>query len=207
MRIISKKYDTIWRRIGASFIDGIVLTPLSFLSVFIGTSDNPVALVIGSIILVHCGPWIYNILMHGWRGQTVGKMVAKIKVLDLSENKISMTQAFLRECVYVGINLIEVTLLIKLRFGTSTDPAALGRVAAYLAVTSLIWTVLEIVTTLFSERRRALHDFIAGTVVVRTDYITESYDLTRYLAMARSEPIQNKPEPETARAKSYTELR
>lgn len=32
-----------------------------------------------------------------------------------------------------------------------------------------LWFVAEVLTMLTNERRRALHDFIAGTVVVRTD--------------------------------------
>ena len=31
-----------------------------------------------------------------------------------------------------------------------------------------IWFVLEIITMLLNKKRRALHDLIAGTVVVRT---------------------------------------
>jgi uncharacterized RDD family membrane protein YckC len=32
-----------------------------------------------------------------------------------------------------------------------------------------IWSILEIVTMLFDDRKRALHDKIAETVVIRTD--------------------------------------
>jgi len=201
MRIINKKYDTIWRRMGASFIDGIVLIPLGFFNIFTNPSDSPAIFAIVSIILAHCGPWIYSILMHGWRGQTVGKMVAGIKVLDLSENKMSMLQAFLRESVYVGLNLIGVTLLIKQRFGSITDPAAVERVGAYLVATSLIWSILEIVTTLLSERRRALHDYIAGTVVVRTEYISKPFDPQKFLEEVRSEIPQPDPVSKPAEVK------
>ena len=30
-----------------------------------------------------------------------------------------------------------------------------------------IWSILDIITMLFSDKRRALHDLIAGTVVLR----------------------------------------
>lgn len=36
------------------------------------------------------------------------------------------------------------------------------------ALPCLIWYFLELVTMLTNRKRRALHDFIAGTVVVRT---------------------------------------
>jgi uncharacterized RDD family membrane protein YckC len=37
---------------------------------------------------------------------------------------------------------------------------------------SVIWFIIEIVTCLLNEKRRALHDYIAGTVVVKNDYLT-----------------------------------
>ena len=39
----------------------------------------------------------------------------------------------------------------------------------FLLAISLIWTVLEILTMLTNDKRRALHDYIAGTVVVKVD--------------------------------------
>ena len=37
-----------------------------------------------------------------------------------------------------------------------------------VALVAGIWFMLEIITMLLNEKRRALHDLIAGTVVVRT---------------------------------------
>jgi uncharacterized RDD family membrane protein YckC len=33
----------------------------------------------------------------------------------------------------------------------------------------LIWSITEIITMLFNSRKRALHDIVAKTVVIRTD--------------------------------------
>jgi hypothetical protein len=33
----------------------------------------------------------------------------------------------------------------------------------------LYWAILELITMLFNEQRRAIHDFIANTVVVRVN--------------------------------------
>src|SRR5689334_4203854 len=148
MPIISIKYDTLWRRIGAAIIDSFVLVPISMIAGFLGMGGMPVPILIGSIILQHCSPWIYNVLMHGWRGQTVGKMVAKITVLDVSERKMSMTQAFLRESFYVVVNVLSVTLYIKQRFGSGSDPQSLARIYSVIALSGFIWFVIEIVTTL-----------------------------------------------------------
>ncbi len=33
----------------------------------------------------------------------------------------------------------------------------------------LVWTATEVITMLMNGKRRAIHDFIAGTVIVRTN--------------------------------------
>ena len=38
-----------------------------------------------------------------------------------------------------------------------------------LAIVPGLWFLAEVVTMLTNEKRRALHDYIAGTVVVRTN--------------------------------------
>lgn len=59
----------------------------------------------------------------------------------------------------------------------SLDPSTLANGEALLAnkgfwlltVLPGLWFVAEVLTMLTNEKRRALHDFIAGTVVVRTN--------------------------------------
>ena len=202
MQVISEKYDTLWKRIGAGFIDGIVLTPLSFLSVWINGMEGPAVALALLIIVSRCGPWIYNVLMHGYCGQTVGKKVAGITVLDISERPISMWQAFLRESFYVGVNVIAVTLYIKRRLGTVHDPDAILRVQAFIGLSALIWFVLEIVSTLLNGKRRALHDLIAGTVVVRSNYVSKPDPLQKLIEEIRSETAQTQDAPKKADVKT-----
>jgi len=33
-----------------------------------------------------------------------------------------------------------------------------------------LWGILEIITMMTNRRRRSLHDYIAGSVVIKTDY-------------------------------------
>ncbi len=40
-----------------------------------------------------------------------------------------------------------------------------------LGIAALLWFAGEIVTCLLNKKRRALHDFIAGTVVVNVEHI------------------------------------
>jgi uncharacterized RDD family membrane protein YckC len=40
----------------------------------------------------------------------------------------------------------------------------------FTLIVALVWILLELITMLANKKRRAIHDFIAGSVVIRTDY-------------------------------------
>ncbi|MGB5690162.1 MAG: RDD family protein [Woeseiaceae bacterium] len=157
------KYRTFWPRVLAAILDWAI-----FIIVF-----GIVALVTGKGgqgVEVPGYPFIiYSVLMHAAFGQTVGKMLAKVKVVRVSdEEPIGFVQAVMRDIVPIVILAFGV-----LHYGASLIDAE-GALAASLAfaligigVVSFIWPLAEIVTMLLNEKRRAIHDFIAGTVVIR----------------------------------------
>jgi uncharacterized RDD family membrane protein YckC len=114
--------------------------------------------------------------MHGYKGQTLGKMVCKVRVLDITENKLSLSQAFMRDIVLIISNFIfslyilfNSSIYIKLVTSNNfiEDFSAFPIWFRVLAMMSFIWTLLEIITMLTNKKRRAIHDFIAGSVVKR----------------------------------------
>ena len=56
--------------------------------------------------------WLYSVLMHGFWGQTIGKMLCGIKVIDISEKPITLFRAFLRDSVPIAIELLLVVYII-----------------------------------------------------------------------------------------------
>ena len=115
---------------------------------------------------------LYSILMHGWGGQTVGKMLCKVKVVDISERPLTMKQAFLRDSigiVYaaagVGFLLMNLDLYAEMNLSPSTAP--ISNVMWLLISLNVTWFLLELITMLTNRKRRALHDYVAGSVVVR----------------------------------------
>jgi uncharacterized RDD family membrane protein YckC len=167
------KYKTFWRRFIASLIDGLLLMPIGWLdNLFI--SSESTRLVVEWGIVTQSAPWIYSVLMHGYYGQTIGKMATGIKVLDVSESPISLRQAFLRDCVTVGLTTIVLILFLAEKlFGSFVEPTFIALLTNLIGTAGLVWFLVETVTMLTNEKRRALHDFIAGTVVVRPQYIEE----------------------------------
>jgi len=109
--------------------------------------------------------------------------------------------------VRVVVNVLSVTLYIKRRFGSGSDPGSLARINAVIALSGFIWFVIEIVTTLLSEKRRALHDHIAGTVVVRTEYVKKPFELQQFKESIEFEQSIPQPDRRPDRAESYSERR
>ena len=113
-----------------------------------------------------------------WR-QTIGKMVARIKVMRQDGNPIAPRDAWLRSSVDTGLAAIYLAAAIPvLARWTRPDWSSLnwldrvGELAKRNPITahdwvSQAWLWSELVVLLLNKKRRALHDFIAGTIVVK----------------------------------------
>jgi len=121
---------------------------------------------------------VYTVTMHARFGQTVGKMATRVRVVDFqTERSISWRQAWLREVVPVLLSVgflgWDVFLILTGRVSPSAlasgEAPTVNRTTWLLGALPLLWFVAEVVTMLTNKKRRALHDFIAGTVVVRTN--------------------------------------
>jgi uncharacterized RDD family membrane protein YckC len=169
------RFHTFWRRFWAGWIDALIFYPQSWINKWVwGHFSSPWALV----------PWfvfaclsyaLYSILLHGFFGQTIGKRVMGVKVLDRAGARLSMKQAVLRDSFYVVYTMVSLAIdLPAVASGRNPyDPetaslATLGLARILSLSATMLWSFIEVVTMLTNEKRRALHDFIAGTVVVRT---------------------------------------
>jgi uncharacterized RDD family membrane protein YckC len=97
-------------------------------------------------------------------------MVMKIRVVDISQDRIpTFRQALIRDIGYIAINMLTlvyiVYLLAKGQYVPGAEDSALA--GQVLTSASAIWFLLEITTMLTNEKRRAFHDFLAGTVVTQ----------------------------------------
>ena len=147
-----RRYNTFWPRFWASFIDYFVLLLVYYLILAI------LRMIFGGypLILSLMGTLLsfgYSIWFHWKYGQTIGKMLMGIKVVRYdSEGRLEPTHALLRDAPY--LLLTTVCYLIG-------D-------ADWLNWVTLGWGLVDTLTTLTNNKRRSVHDYIAGTVVVRT---------------------------------------
>ena len=171
------RYAGFWSRLYANLIDSIVNVPLVVLG-WPGMLSREASIVAAvPLFVVGAG---YNVVMHARWGQTLGKMEAGIKVLTVDCDPIGWRRAMLRNSVEVGFGIISTaaTIVTLLHLPASTFSLdwrqqaeahtnalpAWGRHAGTLAG---LWFWSELLVLLFNRKRRALHDFIAGTIVVR----------------------------------------
>lgn len=172
--MVEEKYRNLWRRGGALLVDALLFLPLLCFSSWLYSSVPDILLwqSLGRIL-----SWVsvvYSVLMHGFKGQTVGKMALKVKVYDLSGQPLSMRQAILRDIVEIIFNLIATGWLVATLVSSSAPLTAEATGSAPLQdwlplINSLgyAWLILDPLVALLNNKRRAIHDFIAGSVVIR----------------------------------------
>jgi uncharacterized RDD family membrane protein YckC len=169
------RYSTFGARVLAGIVDGLVLIPLALADAWLAGPGQPPPVILAWGIVTYNAYWLYSVLLHARKGKTLGKMALGITVLDVSEARIpTLRQAFLREAPYIALNWASLLYLFTLVLTGRYVPDAelTGRPAELLSLAGGAWFLLEIVTTLTNGKRRAIHDFIASTVVVR-DVVAE----------------------------------
>ena len=185
-------YRTFWPRFWAGITDALVLVPLALIAQYCLSFDNSFWdtarwLYVVIFIFNYTHAWVYSVYMHGRFGQTVGKLSTCVRVVDVeTEGPITFSHALLRDCIPI---LISVSLLVYesyrmieglpfsesiTRISSDSSLATSGQM--WIALIAQVWWFAEIVTMLTNDKRRAIHDFIAGTVVIRTNIEAEEGD-------------------------------
>jgi uncharacterized RDD family membrane protein YckC len=172
---IDYRYSTFGPRFWAGVIDGLVFFPINLLDNYFTLPARPPYVLITWALLTYPAYWIYSVWLTAYRGQTVGKKSQEVKVMDVSEQRIpSLKQALLRDIGMIvpsTVGLIYTVYLVVTR-QYFRQLSELSHWPLYvLGFANLGWFLLEIVTMLTNSKRRALHDLIAGTVVVRVNRV------------------------------------
>ena len=150
------RYHTFLQRVGAAFADGFILFVFYWLIELI-TGYNIAGTPNADIIFI-----VYSIYLHGRYGQTAGKMALHVKVVDNADET---------KCIgYYRAALREIGLIVSFILSIVFKPMllSLDMYTPIAFILSFGWTTAELVTMLFNDKRRAIHDFIAGSVVINT---------------------------------------
>ncbi len=166
--ILHYRYDTFSQRIGAAIIDGLVLLPFVFGDELIFAQRDKLWLILLWMPVSYSVYLLYTILGHGLYGQTLGKRAAGIRVLDnATEQPITILQAARRESPWIVFTILILAVDIAAIYNGFEFTGALLYARVGLGYATFAWIIVEIVSCLFNSKRRAVHDLIGGTVVVR----------------------------------------
>ena len=201
-----KRYRTFWPRFLAGFVDGLVFWPLTTFLYFILRLDAPIWLLVTVFVIQQGCYWVYSISLHGRYGQTVGKMVTRVRIVDArTQGPISIRHAFLRDSIPILFNIPFVTFstyeMVIRKMSNEPWPSEENTAGVDWGLLIIVfWLTAEAITMLTNKRRRAIHDFVAGTVVVRTN-------LEKPAVQPTPEPVKETPPEPTPHPKPRAKRR
>jgi uncharacterized RDD family membrane protein YckC len=178
-------YAGFWRRFASLLLDFVIVSPFVTIIMLLNALNKNVffyTLVPNLLIGL-----IYNVYFVQKWGGTPGKLIVGIKILKINGDDIKWREAILRYCVLFlllifGTIVMAITVsnidsyyyesldwINKQRYMGSISPT-LNKINVWLIN---LWTYSELIVLLMNSRKRALHDFIAGTVIVKKKYVNE----------------------------------
>ncbi len=169
------KYQTIFLRFIALIIDYLLLIPLLYFSsdltaTFIKNGFSPEIATFAAYTSIWTFFVSYYVLMNAFFGRTFGKMLVRVKIVDTSERKINLGQSLIRSLPQI------IPIIIILGFNShylmtgetnQKEIQIAGAVESLLNIAVLLWTIFNIIAALSDDKYRALHDYFAGTIVIK----------------------------------------
>jgi uncharacterized RDD family membrane protein YckC len=175
-------YAGFWRRFGAFWVDALILTPLVLLILYINNAGRL------NILYTLIPNYIFFIFYHiycvkRWGG-TPGKLILKIKIININGNPVGWKEAILRHLVDLLLGLPATLAMIIVMFGMTDDQFILMTfherqkwIFEHMPFwykpsrwINQIWIFSEFIVLLCNDRKRALHDFIAKTAVIKKKF-------------------------------------
>lgn len=177
-----KVYAGFWKRFGAALVDLLVFIPFMAISHF--TQSLSIASAMATVVVSSLLFSAYTVYFHYKFGATLGKMMVGIRITFPDGSKIELRQALLRSSVDILFALFMV--LAQVIAITNSDPelylnAGWMERSVYImplfpawyglvSTVGQLWFWSEFLVLLFNKRKRAIHDFIAGTVVIKKEF-------------------------------------
>lgn len=169
-------YAGFGRRLAANLVDIFVFLPFGIAQVLLTLHSETWTAI--SIVLSPMLVQAYYIFCHARWGQTLGKRAVGIRVVKVSGERLTWREAILRSLVDVVLTIFYILSMASILF-PNLEALWLEWVIAFsslwiikLDIIGQVWFWSELVTMLFNKKKRALHDFIAGTVVIQEQVVT-----------------------------------
>jgi len=178
-------YAGFWERLGSLLVDALVYIPISLLTLYVNSFDKNIYFLtfIPNLLFTL---W-YGIYLPKRYGGTPGKLVVGIKIICKNGDDINWREAILRHSFNIVLSLIHVVIMtisiLKADNSIFKSMAWLHQNSYLVSMNpvlfhtyiwiSNIWFYGELIVLMTNKRKRAIHDYIAGTVIVKSKYINE----------------------------------
>ncbi|NVO02315.1 MAG: RDD family protein [Bacteroidetes bacterium] len=178
-------YAGFWIRFASLLLDFAIVSPFVTIIILLNAlSKNIFFYTLIPNLLIGL---IYNVYFVQKWGGTPGKLIVGIKILKTNGEDIKWREAILRYFVLfsllifgsivMAINVSNIDNNYYESLNWINKQRYMGEISPTLNKINLwltnIWTYSELIVLLMNSRKRALHDFIAGTVIVKKKYVDE----------------------------------
>lgn len=171
-------YSRFWDRVGAALIDFLIMLPVVGIDYLFGSESRFFQLYM--LVPVQVLTVFLQIYMVVKYGGTPGKLLVGLRIAKLDGAPVTVKEAVLRYSVVwvMGLAIVAVTIMAAMGM-SDADYSSLSYMERSVAISQRapligwisglmqVWIWGNIITVLANTKRRALHDFIAGTVVLR----------------------------------------
>ena len=175
-------YVGFWKRFVAGFADFVVLIPFIIFFTWLESIDRNLAIIITipSTALFA----LYHVIFNARFGGTLGKLLVGIRITRPDGSPIAWSHAWWRSSVDLAFaflflcgNVWALSQIDPMTYSgldwmmraenlQQLHPAWFGLVF----ILQQVWVWSELIVLLFNKRKRAIHDFIAGTVVIKKEF-------------------------------------
>ena len=175
-------YSDFGSRLGAMLLDILILCPVTIPLLII--NSHSMTLHYYTLVFNLMAAVFYMVYLPKRYGGTPGKLITGLKIVKIDGSDISWKEAFLRYSVTLGITL--VTALSTFAALMQADAETYNEMGwieqnqylqsfspvfqSILIWLNMAWLLAEVITYFTNDRKRALHDMLGETVVVKKIY-------------------------------------
>jgi uncharacterized RDD family membrane protein YckC len=182
-------YAGFWVRVAAKLLDFVILLPVIGLVLYIDSLSKSAN--INAMIPNLLFGAAFEVVLVKIYGGTPGKLIMGLKVIQKNGDNIDWQSSFYRYSVEFFLAILGVyVMFLTLNLIDDSTYASLGFMKRNQLIstinpipakiqnwTDFAWYISGIIVLISNPRKRTTHDFIAGTVVVKSTYFNKINEL------------------------------
>ncbi|WP_432408796.1 RDD family protein [Wukongibacter sp. M2B1] len=163
-------YVGFWARVGASILDTLILLPLAFIYLK-GVNYARTNQAVWPMIVISCISFSYQLYFIVKHGGTPGKLITSIRIIDEHGSYLSPQKACIRLIPAIANSIIGSISLFAIGLETKVAISLLkGLISLFVFV--------DVLFVAFTAKKRAIHDYMAGSYVVTKNSLSNENDKT-----------------------------